>query len=136
MVRRGQGASREWTFLRPREQIEQREVATRGPQGTVRQMFWAAFGYDERSSLIALDGNVDSDGIYELYSTILPDFIQATDIFMHDNALVYIASVIKQLLAKIGIKTMVWPPYSLDLNPIENLWSLIKREIYRRFLEL
>lgn len=25
---------------------------------------------------------------------------------------------------------MTWPPSSLDLNPIENLWSLLKRTIY------
>lgn len=26
---------------------------------------------------------------------------------------------------------MIWPPYLLDLNPIENLWALMKAEIYR-----
>jgi transposase len=25
---------------------------------------------------------------------------------------------------------MDWPPYSLDLNPIKNLWALLKQEMY------
>jgi transposase len=31
---------------------------------------------------------------------------------------------------------MDWPPYSPDLNPIENLWKMLKAEIDRAHPEL
>ena len=27
-------------------------------------------------------------------------------------------------------KFMIWPPSSLDLNPVEILWSIVKRKLY------
>lgn len=72
MVRRGQGIRPIYTFLRPSEQIEQGDVAHPRPQGAVRQMFWAAFGPQSRTPLIPLVGNVNAQGIYDLYSFILP----------------------------------------------------------------
>jgi transposase len=47
---------------------------------------------------------------------------------MHDNAPTYTAIVVA--LENMQIEVMVWPPHSPDLNPIENLWSLLKAEIY------
>lgn len=84
-------------------------------------MFWAAFGYNKRTGLIALDGNVDSQGIYNLYSSFLPDFLEEGDIFIHNNASVYTAGIVKDLLKEMKVQVMNWPSYSLDLNLIKNL---------------
>jgi transposase len=109
----------------------------RGKQ--VKQMFWAAFSADRRTGLIPLFGDPNSERggvnrfvIEELYRRVLPTLLSAEDgIFMHDNAPTHTAIVLREALEDMQIEVMVWPPHSPDLNPIENLWSLLKAEIYK-----
>jgi hypothetical protein len=35
-----------------------------------------------------------------------------------------------------GVDIISWLPFSLDLNPIENLWAIMKVEIYKLYPEL
>ncbi|KAJ5591462.1 Transposable element tc3 transposase [Penicillium hispanicum] len=48
-------------------------------------------------------------------------------IFWHNNTLIYTARIVQQALAEMNIE----PPHSPDLNPIKNLWALLKAKIYK-----
>lgn len=99
-------------------------------------MFWALFRQQFRSGSIALDGRVTGALIRDLYRAFLSDLLGPGDIFMHDNAPTHTACIVKAVLQELQIEVMIWPPYSPELNPIENLWALMKAEIYRLYPDL
>ena len=49
--------------------------------------------------------------------------------FQHDNATSHTSKVAKEFLAKSGMQVLDWPAQSPDINPIENLWAIVKQSI-------
>ena len=106
-------------------------------------MFWAAFGENIHTGLIPLNsdpevprGGVTAAIILTLYRAFLPDLLEKGDIFIYNSTGIHRAYIIYKGLNKIDIEIMDWPPYSPDLNPIENLWALMKKKIYKLYPEL
>jgi transposase len=142
-VERGKGIKPVWTFTRPSEQLVEHDVRELRCGKGVKKMFWAAFGYNCRTGLLPLDGDSESVGggvtgrvIRDVYTNFLPTIMEPNDIFMHDGASTHTAIIVRTVLLEMGITIMRWPPYSPDLNPIENLWAIMKAEIYRLRPEL
>ena len=53
--------------------------------------------------------------------------------FIQDNAPYHTANIVQAFMAQHDIETLDLPPQSLDMNPIENLWAIIKARRQKKF---
>lgn len=107
--------------------------------GGISVMFWGCFSKLALGPLVVVEGNMDAKKyIQTLKDNLLNEYAIAKKttgedwVFMQDNAPCHRAKSVVRFLRRNRIKTLEWPPQSPDLNPIENLWSIIKREMKRK----
>lgn len=96
-------------------------------------MFWGSFSKHGTGKLVSLVGTMDSAKYIEvLDENLVDEFNYAKDTYsgawrlMQDNAPCHTSKSVKAFLRERGIKFIDWPPYSPDLNPIENIWHWMK----------
>lgn len=105
-------------------------------QGGISVMFWGCFSRVGLGPLVALEGNLNSVKYLDLLENVLLPELNAVDtpmVFMQDNAPSHSAGIVSQFFDQHDIERLVWPPQSPDINPIENLWAIIKAKMQKKF---
>ena len=97
-------------------------------------MFYGFITYDGVGIICPIDGTFTSDtyiGIIERYlKPYLDD--EFSPILVHDNASPHRSKRTTAALVEAGIDVERLPPLSPDLNPIEKVWAILKRNLIGR----
>ena len=93
---------------------------------------WGAICEDFRM-MVRLDGYVDAILYKRVLITLVAKLREKGNvedyILMQDGASPHRAASTMAYLAEVGLEVVTWPPYSPDLNPIENLWGIVKQKL-------
>ena len=99
-------------------------------------MFWGCFSIDGPGTLQAVTGMMNADAYIDvLQRKLVPEltnkFPNGDGVFQQDLAPCHTAKKVVKFMTDNHIKTLAWPGNSPDINPIENLWALIKKRLRR-----
>lgn len=100
-------------------------------------MFWGCFSIHGPGPLMTVEGMMDSLKYIDVLDTQLIPAMQQwypenNGVFQEDLAPCHSSKISKTFKQENEINVLPWPGNSPDLNPIENLWAIIKTKLRSR----
>lgn len=97
-------------------------------------MIWGGMSVRGKTELAFIRNTLNSED----YARVLEDYMlpfayalhDSTFTFMQDNASIHSSRVMKEWFRQLDVEVLPWPARSPDVNPIENIWSILARRVY------
>lgn len=88
-----------------------------------------AIRYDGVTAPLILDGAMNGESFFAYIEQILLPALHPDDVVVMDNLSTHKTEAIGELFTRYRTRLLYLPPYSPDLNPIENMWAKVKTKI-------
>ncbi len=88
--------------------------------------FVAALRHDGMTAPMVCDGAINGDLFVSYIEQVLLPTLQPGDVVVMDNLSSHKRKAVREAIEKAGCQLRYLPPYSPDLNPIENAFSKLK----------
>ena len=119
-------ASTSMTRLYGRSPVGERVTDSTPLSGWRSFTMLSAIRFDGPFAPLLLDGPMDGNSFTAWLEQMLIPALRPGDVVVLDNLSTHRVSTVLRLLEKSGHGLLYLPPYSPDLNPIEEMWSKVK----------
>lgn len=99
-------------------------------RGTVTTML-GALTIGGLEAVMTVEGSTNSEVFHAFITQVLAPRLNYGDVVVLDNVSAHKNSRTKEFLQGLGVEMVFLPPYSPDMNPIEECWSKVKAALRR-----